>query len=220
MSYRAFKRLLGETDLERKCRFLLGAGILLLMVLSFWGYARQTEGLAYDQMVTSGRLLVPPILADVHLPPEERDAVGKVQEQSQKTWPDALTDYKYKILKPDARQPEQKPEGDEVIVVNRLAANPDLKEEPVNQSAQGVFNYYGVIRAESSCIQCHNKSPAVAGVGSPPLKEGDLMAVVKVTLSTKAIETRVNMNRALLLSFALLTAILIMTGSYLIIRYV
>jgi len=220
MSYRAFKRLLGETDLERKCRFLLGAGILLLMVLSFWGYARQTEGLAYDQMVTSGRLLVPPILADVHLPPDEREAVGKVQEQSQKTWPDALTDYKYKILKPDARLPEQKPEGDEVSVVNRLAANPDLKEEPVNQSAQGVFHYYGVIRAETSCVQCHNKSPAIGGAANPPLKEGDLMAVVKVTLSTKAIETRVNMNRALLLSFALLTAILIMTGSYLIIRYV
>jgi two-component system sensor histidine kinase BarA len=220
MSYRAFKRLLGETDLERKCRFLLGAGILLLMVLSFWGYARQTEGLAYDQMVTSGRLLVPPILADVHLPPDEREAVGKVQEQSQKTWPDALTDYKYKILKPDARLPEQKPEGDEVSVVNRLAANPELKEEPVNQAAQGVFHYYGVIRAESSCVQCHNKSPGIAGAANPPLKEGDLMAVVKVTLSTKAIETRVNMNRALLLSFALLTAILIMTGSYLIIRYV
>jgi hypothetical protein len=47
MSYRAFKRLLGETSLERKCRFLLGAGILLLITLSFWVYARQTETLAY-----------------------------------------------------------------------------------------------------------------------------------------------------------------------------
>ena len=31
MSYRAFKRLLGETSLERKCRFLFGAGTLLLI---------------------------------------------------------------------------------------------------------------------------------------------------------------------------------------------
>jgi signal transduction histidine kinase len=219
MSYRAFKRLLGETDLERKCRFLLGGGILLLMTLSFWGYARQTEGLAYDQMITSGRLLVPPILAKEHLPAEERDAMGKFQEQSEKTWPDALSEYRYKILKPDARQPEQKPEGDEVSVVNRLAANPDMAEETVNQSAQGVFHYYGVIRAEASCVQCHNKPSAAAGA-NPPLKEGDLMAVVKVTLSTKAIETGAHVNRALLLSFALLTAILIMTGSFLIIRYV
>jgi two-component system, NarL family, sensor histidine kinase BarA len=220
MSYRAFKRLLGETDLERKCRFLLGAGVLLLMTLSFGGYARQTEKLAYDQMSTSGRLLVPPILARVHLPPEERDAIGKFQDQSEKTWPDALNDYHFKILKPDARLPEQKPEGDEVSVVNRLAANPDVPEATVNQSDLGVFHYYGVIRAEQSCIQCHNRSPAGAGVANPPLKEGDLMAVVKVSLSTKSIETGKNVNRALLLSFALLTAILIMTGSYLIIRYV
>ena len=36
MSYRAFKRLLGETSLERKCRFLFGAFILLLIAGSFW----------------------------------------------------------------------------------------------------------------------------------------------------------------------------------------
>jgi two-component system, NarL family, sensor histidine kinase BarA len=220
MSYRAFKRLLGETHLERKCRFLLGAGILLLMTLSFWGYARQTEGLAYDQMATSGRLLVPPILAREHLESDRRDAISAFQQQSERTWPDALNEYRYKVLKADARQPEQKPEGDEVSVVNRLAANPELTEEKVNQSDKGVFHYYGVIRAQTSCIDCHNKLPAAAGVANPPLKEGDMMAVVKVTLSTKSIESGAHMNRALLLSFALLSAILIMTGSYLIIRYV
>src|SRR5262245_37392719 len=215
MSYRAFKRLLGESDLERKCRFLLGAGILLLMTLSFWGYARQTEGLAYDQMVTSGRILVPPILADVHLDPDRREAITAFQQQSEQSG------YRrYKVLKPDARQPEHKPEGDEVGVVNKLAANPDMTEDTVNQSDKGLFHYYGVIRAQAACVDCHNRPPAAAGVTNPPLKEGDLMAVVKVTLSTEAIETGAHMNRALLLSFALLTAILIMTGSYLIIRYV
>src|SRR5947209_17521408 len=142
MSYRVFKRLLGEADLERKCRFLLGAGILLLMTLSFWGYARQTEGLAYDQMATSGRLLVPPILAREHLEPDRRDAINAVQQQSERTWPDALSKYKYRVLKPETHLSEQKPEGDEVSVVNKLAANPELKEETVNQSAQGVFHYY------------------------------------------------------------------------------
>ena len=43
MSYRAFKRLLGETSLERKCRFLFGAFILLLITGSFSFYARQTD---------------------------------------------------------------------------------------------------------------------------------------------------------------------------------
>src|ERR671936_394644 len=62
MSYRAFKRLLGETSLERKCRFLFGAFILLLMTGSFWLYARQTEHLAYEQIRTNCRLLVTQIM--------------------------------------------------------------------------------------------------------------------------------------------------------------
>src|SRR3954453_11542085 len=58
MSYRAFKRLLGETSLERKCRFLFGAFILLLITASFWLYARQMEHLAYEQIVNTSRLLL------------------------------------------------------------------------------------------------------------------------------------------------------------------
>src|SRR5436305_8174161 len=106
MSYRAFKRLLGETHLERKCRFLLGAGILLLMTLSFWGYARQTEGLAYEQMGTSGRLLVPPILARIHLDRERREAIDAFQQQWDNRRAEELNKYKYKVLKVDAAVPE------------------------------------------------------------------------------------------------------------------
>jgi two-component system, NarL family, sensor histidine kinase BarA len=222
VSYKAFKRLLGETDLERKCRFLLGAGILFLITVSFWTYAHETEGLAYEQVVTTGRLLVPPILGREHLESNRRDAINAFQQQTESAQREPLSEYRYKILKLDAHLPEQKPEGDEVGVVNKLAANPGQTEVAINQSAQGVFHYYGVIRAQANCIECHNRQPAAIGVANPkpPLKEGDMMAVVKVTLSTKAIETGAHVNRALLLSFAIITAILIMTGSFLIIRYV
>ena len=43
MSYRSIKRVLGETSLERKCRFLFGACLLLLITASFWFYGDQTE---------------------------------------------------------------------------------------------------------------------------------------------------------------------------------
>src|SRR5438128_2506387 len=66
MSYRGFKRLLGETSLERKCRFLFGAGILLLITGSFWLYAYQTENVAYEQTKTTCRLLVQEIVKDRH----------------------------------------------------------------------------------------------------------------------------------------------------------
>ena len=58
MSYPAFKRLLGETSLERKCRFLFGAFSLLLITGSFSLYAWRTEHLAYDQITTTCRQLV------------------------------------------------------------------------------------------------------------------------------------------------------------------
>lgn len=221
MSYRSFKNLLGETHLERKCRFLLGAGILLLMTLSFWGYARQTEDLAYEQMEATGRLLVPPILANVHLESDQRDAINAFHQQYERIQKEsAKSEYRYKVLKIDARRPEQKPEGDEVAVISRMAVNAGATEETANQSAQGFYHYYGVIRAQASCVDCHNRLPEVAGVAKPPIKEGELMAVIKITQSTKNIETGIHVNRALLLSFAIITAILIMTGSYLIIRYV
>src|SRR6266699_3134866 len=63
MSYRAFKRLLGETSLERKCRFLFGGFIFLLITGSFWLYAHETEHLAYEQLPTTCRLLVNDIVA-------------------------------------------------------------------------------------------------------------------------------------------------------------
>ena len=66
MSYRAFKRLLGETSLERKCRFLFGAGTLLLITTIFWWYARRTEALAYEQTATTCRLLTYHILRQAH----------------------------------------------------------------------------------------------------------------------------------------------------------
>src|SRR6059058_6235446 len=67
MSYRAFKRLLGETSLERKCRFLFGAGILLLITISFWIYAQQNADLAYEQATATSRLLVNAGLGKYHL---------------------------------------------------------------------------------------------------------------------------------------------------------
>src|SRR5262249_53009358 len=63
MSYRAFKRLLGETSLERKCRFLFGAVSLLLITGSFWFYAWRTEHVAYDQLISTSQLLVDPVVA-------------------------------------------------------------------------------------------------------------------------------------------------------------
>lgn len=51
MSYRSFKRVLGETSLERKCRILFGVSLLLLITAAFW-YA----GWKAEELVTNGPL--------------------------------------------------------------------------------------------------------------------------------------------------------------------
>src|SRR5204862_7439619 len=100
MSYRAFKRLLGETSLERKCRWLLGAGVLLLMTGSFWVYARQTEDLAYEQLETTGRAILTPIVARLHVKGEQLQAVDDFQRGSEEKWPAQFKGYNYTLIKP------------------------------------------------------------------------------------------------------------------------
>src|ERR1700682_4938896 len=93
MSYRAFKRLLGETSLERKCRFLFGAFILLLLTSSYWLYAWQTEQLAYDQLTTTCRPLAP----SAQPPDEDKKATEKALDEFRQNWghglPGGLNEY-------------------------------------------------------------------------------------------------------------------------------
>ncbi|MCS7160233.1 MAG: hypothetical protein RMJ19_07160, partial [Gemmatales bacterium] len=67
MSYRRFKKLLGETYLERKCLLLFGTATLILITASFWYYAYVTEGIVYEQARMTGRLLVYQALLRLHL---------------------------------------------------------------------------------------------------------------------------------------------------------
>src|SRR3954451_25043049 len=117
MSYRAFKRLLGETSLERKCRFLFGGFILILISGSFWLYARQTEHLAYDQLKTTCRLLVvqtvdrqlatgcrPVGQAGATAGPDQKQraaAMSEFRDDWEKDWPEALKKYKTWTIKAD-----------------------------------------------------------------------------------------------------------------------
>ncbi len=223
MSYRAFKRLLGETSLERKCRFLLGAGILLLITLSFWVYARQTEHLAYEQTSVAGRLLITSIVARLHLDKKvySEQAVEEFQKPPENTGAAEYSNYNYKLIKPKARKAEYKPDADELAILNRFISDPGKNEESRESASQDFISYYGVIRATQSCLKCHGLTKEECDeLGVDTLKENDLMGVMSIKLPTKSIENGVNRNRALLLSVALLTALLIMAGSYLIIRYV
>jgi signal transduction histidine kinase len=245
MSYRAFKRLLGETSLERKCRFLFGAGILLLITASFWLYAYQTEHLAYNQTTTTCRLLIYPIVTKQHLgslgsrqwqelneymakktPREKREFAqlmkdpGKVLrdtiEDSEESWLRDLDEleYKYHLIRSQAAE-----DPDE----QKLLKDFYRKDAPVNESmrmfsSEHFLYFYGAVRARQKCLVCHG--PLAEMKGEPRPEVNELMAVARIRMPTTALETGVNLNRAVLMSTALVTALLIMTGSWIIVRYV
>jgi two-component system sensor histidine kinase BarA len=224
MSYRAFKRLLGETSLERKCRWLLGAGVLLLMTGSFWVYARQTEDLAYEQLQTTGRALLSPVIAQIHVKGDLGESIDQFHKLTEHHWPAHLKDYKVRQIKPNAKDDMYAPTSDDLAAVHRLS---DLgwDEDTRKAPKENAFYYYGAIRAGQKCVDCHADREKMARVGAadkanPDLKPGDLMSVVRVRLPTQAIEEGFHTNRALLISFAIGTSLLIIAGSYLIIRYV
>lgn len=218
MSYRAFKRLLGESSLERKCRFLLGAGTLVLITASFWIYARQTESLAYETTAHGGRLLIPQIIADYHVEKPARGALREFQEHAEKLWPEALASYKRVLYKPLAKKSDHKPETEERDLIEQFRADPDKHEATRLLRASEKFYYYGAVRASPGCLTCHPRDGEREEWGD--LTEGSLMAVVRITLNSRAIEEGVHLNRAILISTALVTSLLIMAGSYVIVRYV
>ena len=220
MSYKAFKRLVGETSLERKCRWLLGAGVLVLMTGSFLVYAKQTEDLAYEQLETTGRALLSPIVARLHVKGEQFQAVDEFQKLTEENWPATLKGYNYKLIKPDTKDPANQPTGDDLTAVHRIQNDPARNEEARQAPKESAYYYYGAIRAGNSCVGCHTDPDKVGKLARPDLKKGEVMAVVRIRLSTQSIEEGFHTNRALLFSFAIGTSLLIIAGSYLIVRYV
>jgi signal transduction histidine kinase len=221
MSYKAFKRLLGETSLERKCRWLLGAGVLLLMTGSFWVYAKQTEDLAYEQLETMGRALLSPAVARMHVKGDQLKAVEDFQRLAEENWPATLKGYNYKLLKADSKDPDSQPTSDDLAALHRIESDPKKNEDTRQAPKENAFYYYGALRARQSCVDCH-RDPAKVGekLANPNLNPGDVMGVVRIRLSTQSIEEGFHTNRAILISFAIGTSLLIIAGCYLIIRYV
>ncbi len=67
MSYRTIKHVLGESSLERKCRWLFGMSLAVLMLTSFYLYGRKTTDLVNENTRSNCRFLVASVLLRVHL---------------------------------------------------------------------------------------------------------------------------------------------------------
>ncbi len=234
MSYRSFKRVLGETHLERKCLFLFGACLLVLTAGSFWLYGTQTEKLVYQQNRQKARLLVDIIKMKVHWESlETRKEFNGPGAEVLKDWHVLIQelkqtfeneDYKWSTIRPNPIDGKGKPQSeyDYEVLKKALRSQPEPKEiEYYEHRAAGPtpeeeeYHYYQVVRAETNCVVCHR-----AVVGSPDIIEGDVLSVLKVSIPQGPVQSDIAWNDAILWTMAIITAFLLVVASYVIIRYV
>ena len=229
MSYRSFKRVLGETSLERKCRFLFGACLLVLIAGSFWWYGKKTEKLVYKQNRNKGQLLVDTLLVNYHWDKwdevqklgEFRDLVnalgGQLQNQQYSSSFIGATDsggkrkpqdeFEWKVLKQFVKA------RSDFKVVPEGTRGVDWDERDLPKT--GDYEYFQPIRAKKMCVYCHTPPE-----GEKPIEEGDLIAVAKVKFNNGPTLADMNWNWAILISTAIITVFLAMVASYIIVRYV
>jgi signal transduction histidine kinase len=228
MPYRSFTDILGETSLERKCRFLFGLCLLVLITGSFWWYGSLTEQLVYATTRSTGRHLVDAIMVQSHWNTWETNPQfsGMIQSVGREFQSEP---YDWQILDPRAGPEERHAEGysrlDEAVLDyfgDHSSAAGEYREFRLPD--QGKYFYYQTVRAKESCLRCHDVRPApgVPTDGVPPVgvAVGDLMAVVRVVMPDGLTKKAINWNRAILLATAIMTVFLAMLAAYLIVRYV
>ena len=239
MAYRTITDILGETSLERKCRFLFGLCLFLLIAGSFWWYGSRTEQLVYATTRSTGRHLVDAIMLQYHWKTLEKEqkytslieTLGRTLQNQPYSWrlldPDATPEERAGYKRLDAavldyfrdRPPSESPVGPDGKPV---AEYREFRTEDASE-----YHYYQPVRAKKSCLVCHQ----VHGlIGDPPAgfdesvhprqAENDLMAVVKVVMPDAATRKAINWNRAILLATAIMTVFLAMIVAYAIVRYV
>jgi two-component system, NarL family, sensor histidine kinase BarA len=214
MSYRSIKRLLGETSLERKCRFLFGSGLLVLITGSFYLYARQTTELVYRQNEIAARLLVGKVILEKHWRWSEggQEFGLAVEKMAEELKPRDMKEYGWSLVKADANAPYDA-EGQDALFqilggqpeVIRISREKDLQE----------YRYYAAVHASESCLDCHRLRNQ-----QPQLAEGDLLGMAKITFPLEQTQRSLAWNNAVLLATAIATAFLAMLAAYAIVRYV
>jgi two-component system, NarL family, sensor histidine kinase BarA len=248
MSYRGVKRVLGETRLELKCLVLFAICLLTLIGGSFSWYGSRTEGLIDKNARSTGQDLVHSNMLQLHWKYLDAKGYQRLNESISRNL--QTLDYEAAYLKLNSRVAQNQPNADEVSILQRFPPSipvepnqpdgaPDIltpgKKPKVlfddrhvpDEKGAYQYQYYQAVYAKKSCLSCHYSVDGAVTLGAPeiasneaPLQDGDLMAVVKVTMPDSETQDALNGNRAIFLATAIITVFLAMIASYAIVRYV
>jgi signal transduction histidine kinase len=240
---RSFTDILGATSLERKCRFLFGLCLFVLIAGSFWWYGSRSEQLVFATTRSTGRHLVDAIMLQQHWKKLEKEqhlastigSLGKLLQSERYDWrlldPDAGPDERATYKQLDVAVLDvfrERPAAAADAPTSGLAAlsgsGNEFKEYRTQDNTE--YHYYQPIRWTSSCKVCHEyrgvigEAPPGTTADHPRYAENDLMAVAKVVMPDAATRKAINVNRAILLATAIMTVFLAMLAAYAIVRTV
>ena len=218
MSYRSVKRILGETNLERKCRLLFGACLLTLIMGSFWWYSSETNKLVLDSTRETARGLAGTILYRNHAKWLANKTEPHYAELYQNLG-EVLADqeYDWKFLSPNRDLASQKLDKVEEEILNYFNNEPDPALDFREQRDDKKYKYFLAVRTKDSCIICHISEGLYT---QAVLQPGDLEAVMEVILPDEKTKEALSWNIAILLACGIVTVFLAMIASWAIVRYI
>ncbi len=230
MAYHPIQRVLGESSLGRKLRLMFGSSLLVLITGSFWWYGTRTDALVYEvvakRFATTGLMELHFVSWDTYKDTSKKeDTATKIikdiradnidwqvilpqdPEINPKRYDPPADDYERDLLAKWEREGSGVLKDDQAITFS-FRTN-DKKE---------AFEYYAPIFATEGCLFCH--TGPVGKVKNFHLREGDLMAVARVTIPYMETAEAQNANRAVLITSAVVTVFLAMVALYVIVKHV
>ena len=242
MSYTTFKRVLGETNLERKCRRLFGIAMLLLITGSFYLYSIKNEDIVAEQDRVLGEVVAAAAIMEAHLTSQEDDPLlRKVDRALAESF--RSRQYRWDVMYPGNANDEGQPSDDfEWDLLNdwealgkKLTSDDDIEHiqhdqklwvqrstpsqsqgDPNDPAAQWPM-YYVPVFAQERCVLCHSTT---AENHRDDLVTGNLIGVLRLQMDAQDTQEAQAQNRAWLITLGIVTVALAMLALYVIVRYV
>lgn len=247
ITYRSLKKLLGETSLERKCRFLFGVALMALISGSFWLHAARTRQLVRNQQVGAARTLVPRLLLLRHFQrfSQQSESVPDTVADSDGSNPKhaggsatpgvpsasgMFDEFELLLSGSDEFQTgiqwnitnitdESEVDESEFEARSRFESGEQDEFYLFEETEDGSrsLRYIAAVRTDRSCLKCHVADNPFAAT---PYRSGQLVGVASVSLPMAAVDHELSRSRAILFGLAIVTTGLAVFAAYVIVRYI
>jgi len=161
MSYRSIKKVLGETSLERKCRFLFGACLSLLIGGVFYWVNYNADRLVLNTARSNGRDLVDSILLRTHFEmwETERNQKEVLQELLEDLGGRNQNYERFEIIALD--------EGEQVDKIDTRIAKPGAETDVINSIKQKLLQQKADVAAAAEARRLLEAAAANEAAGGP-----------------------------------------------------